>query len=185
MMPVAVSQIKAIAAAAVCAKASRTRRARADDVDVDVDVLIQMPNEAIENPHSKLLIPSTEKFSEFQSSRSFSSFPYPPSHRVAQRRRGPCNAPHAAHLPNPILICQLGGDCNGQQNPDTCLGRVSIKFALEFERGLTLTQVGVHLGMIVPSADMPESSNIITNHNHKSFADIEMSIVHNPHQTRQ
>jgi len=27
-------------------------------------------------------------------------------------------------------------DCNGQQKPDTCLGSVSIKFPLEFDRGL-------------------------------------------------
>ncbi len=34
------------------------------------------------------------------------------------------------------IIAASNADCNGQQKPDTCLGSVSQKFPLEFDRGL-------------------------------------------------
>jgi RES domain-containing protein len=45
------------------------------------------------------------------------------------------------------------------------------------EFGNAFITAGVHLGMIVPSAVMPEASNIVINPNHKTFANVEMSII--------
>lgn len=36
---------------------------------------------------------------------------------------------------------------------------------------------GIYLGMIVPSAVMPEAENIVLNPNHPAFANIEMTII--------
>lgn len=41
----------------------------------------------------------------------------------------------------------------------------------------TAVNAGVHLGMIVPSAIMPEARNIVINPNHKVFTDVQMTIV--------
>lgn len=43
--------------------------------------------------------------------------------------------------------------------------------------GNAFVTAGVHLGMIVPSAVMPEASNIVINPNQKEFANIKMTIV--------
>lgn len=43
--------------------------------------------------------------------------------------------------------------------------------------GNAFVTAGVHLGMIVPSAVMPEASNIVINPNHKAFTDVQMTIV--------
>lgn len=43
--------------------------------------------------------------------------------------------------------------------------------------GNAFVNAGVHLGMIVPSAVMPEASNIVLNPNHTAFANVEMTII--------
>lgn len=47
--------------------------------------------------------------------------------------------------------------------------------AIEF--GNAFVTEGLHLGLIVPSAVMPEAKNIILNPNHPAFANLEMTIV--------
>lgn len=43
--------------------------------------------------------------------------------------------------------------------------------------GTAFVNAGVYLGMIVPSAVMPEASNIVINPNHKAFTGVQMTIV--------
>ena len=45
------------------------------------------------------------------------------------------------------------------------------------DMGDTFVNDGVYLGMIVPSAVIPESYNIVLNPNHVAFADVSMSII--------
>ena len=45
------------------------------------------------------------------------------------------------------------------------------------DMGDTFVNDGVYLGMIVPSAVIPESYNIVLNPNHLAFADVSMSII--------
>lgn len=55
---------------------------------------------------------------------------------------------------------------------DTLPGSAS---AVDF--GNAFVNAGIHLGLIVPSAVMPEASNIVINPNHKAFADVRMAVV--------
>ena len=43
--------------------------------------------------------------------------------------------------------------------------------------GTAFVDAGVYLGMIVPSAVMPEAENMIINPNHSAFAKVEMAII--------
>lgn len=45
------------------------------------------------------------------------------------------------------------------------------------EMGDEFVSFGVYLGMIVPSAVIPEAENIVLNPNHPAFANIEMTII--------
>jgi RES domain-containing protein len=45
------------------------------------------------------------------------------------------------------------------------------------EIGNTFVSAGVYLGIVVPSAVMPEAKNIVLNPNHAAFAKVEMEII--------
>lgn len=65
--------------------------------------------------------------------------------------------------------------CNSVDLPVGWDARPGSTAAADF--GNAFVNAGVYLGMIVPSAAMPEAENMIINPNHSAFANVEMAIV--------